>query len=169
MFSPLFCAELHSSAARSSEPFLAPSAKVLCSFPSTLLTFYFCSKRRFRAAFFPCNCRASPCVSQVEEPSHSHEEILSLSSSYTFSVWQALFSVTAEFLPCTALCLQSTDLFLHRASHLLGTAVWFCIALYIEGSYTMVVIITGVQIYYLVFSNSVGVHVYLVQLSAVFK
>lgn len=74
-----------------------------------------------------------------------------------------------NFLPCTALCLQSTGLFLHRASHLLGTALWFCIALYVEGSYTVVVIITGMQIYYLVFSNLVGAHVYLVHLSAVFK
>lgn len=67
------------------------------------------------------------------------------------------------------LCLQSAGLFLRRASHLLGTALWFCIALYIEGSYTVVVIIRGMQIYYVMFSNSVGAHVYLVHLSAVFK
>lgn len=103
MFSLLFCAELGSSAARSSESVLAPSAKLLCSFPSMLLAFYFCSKCKYRALFFPCNCGLSLRVSQVEEPSHSHEEILSLSSLYTFNVWQALFSVAAEFLPCTAL------------------------------------------------------------------
>lgn len=99
----------------------------------------------------------------------SHEEIISLSSLYTFNVWQDLFSVTAEFLQCTALCLQSAGLFLHGATHLFGTALWFCIALYIEGSCMVLVIITGMQIYYLVFSNSVGAHVYLVHLSAVFK
>ena len=65
------------------------------------------------------------------------------------------------------LCLQSAGVFLHRASHLLGTALWFCIALYVEGSYTVVVIITGMQIYYLVFSNSVGAHVYLVDRKSV--
>lgn len=58
---------------------------------------------------------------------------------------------------------------MHRASYILGTALWFCVALYIEGSYMVVLIIRGMQTSYLVFSNSVGAHVYLVHLSAVFK
>lgn len=92
MFSLFFCAELGSSAARSFKSFLAPLAKVLRSFPSTLLTFYFCSKYKFRAAFFPCDCGASPHGTHLEELSRSCEEMFSLSSLYALDVWQPLFS-----------------------------------------------------------------------------
>lgn len=57
----------------------------------------------------------------------------------------------------------------HRAPCFLGMGLLFGIALYVEGSYAVAVVITGMQIYYLMFSNSVGAHVYLVHLSAVFK
>lgn len=119
----------------------------------------------------PCHCGASLCVSQVEEPSHSHEEILSLSSLYTFNVWQALFSVAAEFLPCTALfvppeCWPFSAQGLSLTWH---SALVFVLLCTLKAATTVVVIITGMQIYYLVFSNSVGAHVYLVHLSAVFK
>lgn len=138
MFS-LFCTMLGSSATGSSESFLEPLAKLLCSVPFMLLTFSFCTECELRVALFPFNCGVSPHVYLGQEPSCSHEKILSVSSLHTFNVWQALFLVTAEFLPCTALFVPLEHWpFLHEPSHLLGTAIWFCIVLYIGGSYMVV-------------------------------
>lgn len=150
MFS-LFCTVLGSSATKSSESFLTPLAKLLCSFPFTLFAFYFCGACKLRAALFPCNCEASPHVHQVQEPSCSHENILSLSSIYTFNVWQALFSMTAESLPCAALFVPLEHWpFSARALSLTwhSTLVMYCSVHWrqLHGSSTF----TGMQIYYLV-------------------
>lgn len=154
MFS-LFCTVLGSSATRSSEYFLQPLAKLLCSFPFRLLTFCFCRECKLRAALFPCDCEASPHVDQVQEPFCSHEKILSLSSIHSFNVWRALFS--AEFLPCTALFVplerwpfsaQGLSLTWHSTLVLYFSVHWR----QLHGSRKF----TGMQIYYLLFSNSVG-------------
>lgn len=71
---------------------------------------------------------------------------------YICNVWQTLFSVTLHFsLAQLCLCFRSAGLSLHRASCFLGTAPQLCIALCIEGSFTVAVVITGMQIYYLMF------------------
>lgn len=87
----------------------------------------------------------------------SHEKILSVSSVYTFHVWQALFLVTTEFLPCTVLFVPLEHwTFSSRALSLTwhSTLVLYCSVHWrqLHGSSKF----TGMQIYYLLFSNSVG-------------
>lgn len=113
-------------------------------------------------------CGASPPVYQVQEPSCPHEKILSVSSIYTFNVWQALFLVTAEFLPCTALfvppdCWPFSAWALSLTWH--STPVLYCSVHWrqINGSSKF----TGMQIYYLLLSNSVG-HMFILYAWVVF-
>lgn len=140
-------------------------------FPSMLLMFYLCINVNLEPFPFPATLGLLPMDSEWQSLPTRRKKLPSWSWIHRFNVWQKLFLVTAEFLSCTAPFVfpERWPFSAHRASGFLGMGLLFGIALYVEGSYTVAVVIRGMQIYYLMFSNSVGAHVYLVHLSAVFK